>query len=102
MSMMDHYQQYGVATAFVSPLYILTMIAGSLGNGLIIYSYVTDNSIRKTFYFLITNLAIADLFFFFSFFFFFFNCNTKNTTLQNKTNTTYNTTYKTLLILLTI
>ena len=36
------------------------------------------------------------------FFFFFFNCNTKNTTLQNKTNTTYNTTYKTLLILLTI
>ena len=38
----------------------------------------------------------------FFFFFFFFNCNTKNTTLQNKTNTTYNTTYKTLLILLTI
>ena len=61
MSMMDHYQQYGVTTAFVSPLYILTMIAGSLGNGLIIYSYVTDNSIRKTFYFLITNLAIANL-----------------------------------------
>ena len=34
--------------------------------------------------------------------FFFFYCNTKNTTLQNKTITTYNTTYKTLLILLTI
>ena len=61
MSMMDHYQQYGVTTAFVSPLYILTMIAESLSNGLIIYSYVTDNSIRKTFYFLITNLAIANL-----------------------------------------
>ena len=61
MSMTDHYQQYGVTTAFVSPLYILTMIAESLSNGLIIYSYVTDNSIRKTFYFLITNLAIANL-----------------------------------------
>lgn len=58
---MEHYQQYAATTAFVSPLYLLTMIVGSLGNGMVIYSYVTDNSIRQTFYFLITNLAIADL-----------------------------------------
>ncbi|KAJ7337240.1 hypothetical protein OS493_010097 [Desmophyllum pertusum] len=58
---MQHYEQYAATTAFVSPLYILTMVLGALGNGMVIYSYSTDKSIHQTFYFLITNLAIADL-----------------------------------------
>ena len=55
------YEQYPFTTAFVCPLYLLTIILGSLGNGMVIYSYVTDRSIHRTFNFLITNLAIADL-----------------------------------------
>ena len=58
---MEHYEQYAATTAFVCPLYLLTIVLGSLGNGMVIYSYATDKSIHQTFYFLITNLAIADL-----------------------------------------
>ena len=58
---MPLYEQYPFTTAFVCPLYLLTIILGSLGNGMVIYSYVTDRSIHRTFNFLITNLAIADL-----------------------------------------
>lgn len=61
MTDMEHYEQYAATTAFVCPLYLLTMVLGSLGNGMVIYSYATDKSIHQTFYFLITNLAIADL-----------------------------------------
>lgn len=59
--MEEHYEQWTVTTAFVCPLYLLTMVLGSLGNGMVIYSYVTDKAIQGTFHFLITNLAIADL-----------------------------------------
>lgn len=58
---MESYEQYAATTAFVCPLYLLTIVLGSLGNGMVIYSYVADKSIHQTFYFLITNLAIADL-----------------------------------------
>lgn len=59
--MQQHYEQWAATTAFVCPLYILTMVLGSLGNGMVIYAYATDKTIHRTFNFLITNLAIADL-----------------------------------------
>lgn len=58
---MQLYEQYAVTTAFVCPLYLLTIVLGSLGNGVVIYSYVSDKATHRTFNFLITNLAIADL-----------------------------------------
>lgn len=58
---MQHYEQYTVTTVFVSPLYLVTILLGSFGNGMVIYSYVTDRAIQRTFNFLLTNLAIADL-----------------------------------------
>ena len=61
VTMQQHYEQWVATTAFVSPLYILTIVLGSLGNGMVIYSYATDQTIHRTFHFLITNLAIADL-----------------------------------------
>ena len=57
---MQLYEQYPITTAFVSPLYLFTMVLGSLGNGMVIYSYVTDKAIHRTFNFILTNLAIAD------------------------------------------
>ncbi|XP_068680045.1 neuropeptide Y receptor type 2-like [Montipora foliosa] len=59
--MQQHYEQWTATTLFVCPLYLLTIIVGSLGNGMVIYSYATDKTIHRTFNFLITNLAIADL-----------------------------------------
>lgn len=61
ITMQQHYEQWTATTVFVCPLYILTIVLGSLGNGMVIYSYATDKSIHRTFNFLITNLAIADL-----------------------------------------
>ena len=58
---MHYYEQYPVTTAFVSPLYLITIILGTFGNGMVIYSFVTDKAIHRTFNFLLTNLAIADL-----------------------------------------
>ena len=59
--MQQNYNQWTATTVFVCPLYLFTIIIGSLGNGMIIYSYVKDKTIHRTFNFLITNLAIADL-----------------------------------------
>ena len=59
--MQQHYEQWTTTTLFVCPLYILTIVLGSLGNGMVIYSYVTDKTTHRPFNFLITNLAIADL-----------------------------------------
>lgn len=61
VAMQQHYEQWVATTAFVSPLYILTIVLGSLGNAMVIYSYATEQTIHRTFHFLITNLAIADL-----------------------------------------
>lgn len=58
---MHFYEQYAVTTAFVSPLYLITIILGTFGNGMVIYSYVTDKAIHRTFNFVLTNLAIAGL-----------------------------------------
>jgi len=57
---MQLYEQYPVTTAFVIPLYLVTIVLGSLGNGMVIYCYITDKAIYRTFNFLLTNLAIAD------------------------------------------
>ena len=70
---------------------------------LVCFLWVLSFVVPLNYFWTITSCPLSLFFFFFFYLFFlFFNCNTKNTTLQNKTNTTYNTTYKTLLILLTI
>ena len=58
---MQLYEQYSVTTVFVCPLYLATIILGSLGTGIVIHAYVTDKATHKAFTFLLTNLAIADL-----------------------------------------
>lgn len=58
---MQLYEQYAVTTVFVCPLYLATIILGSLGTGIVIHAYVTDKATHKAFNFLLTNLAIADL-----------------------------------------
>ena len=58
---MQLYEQYSVTTVFVCPLYLATIILGSLGTGIVIRAYVTDKATNNAFTFLLTNLAIADL-----------------------------------------
>lgn len=56
------YQQYTETTFFVLPLYIITIIVGTVGNGLVLRSYFTDKSAPSMiFRYLIANLALADL-----------------------------------------
>lgn len=55
------YQQYSETTAFVLPLYIFTIIVGSIGNGIVIRAYQKDKKTRNVYHLLITNLAMADL-----------------------------------------
>lgn len=54
------YEQHTATTAFVCPAYLLVILVGSLGNGLLIYYYITDKTIHRSFNFLVTNLAAAD------------------------------------------
>lgn len=56
------YQQYTETTFFVLPLYIITIIIGTVGNGLVLRSYLVDKAAHSCiFRFLIANLAMADL-----------------------------------------
>ncbi|XP_020915525.1 neuromedin-U receptor 2 [Exaiptasia diaphana] len=56
------YQQYTETTFFVLPLYIITIIVGTVGNGLVFRSYLVDKSAHSCiFRFLIANLSVADL-----------------------------------------
>ena len=56
------YDQFGVTTAFVCPVYVIVIVVGSLGNGFLVHSYVMDKSIQhRVFNFLVTNLATVDL-----------------------------------------
>ncbi|XP_068720073.1 somatostatin receptor type 1-like [Montipora capricornis] len=57
---MQRYEQYTATTVFVTPLYLITIVLGSFGNALVIYSYVKDKGIQRSFYFLLANFAVAD------------------------------------------
>ena len=54
------YNQYLAVTALVSPVYLVVIVVGAIGNVVVIHSYFADLNIRKPFNFLITNLAVAD------------------------------------------
>lgn len=54
------YNQFLAVTALVSPLYLVVIVVGTIGNAVVIHSYFADLTIRKPLNFLITNLAVAD------------------------------------------
>ncbi|XP_032232856.2 neuromedin-U receptor 1 isoform X2 [Nematostella vectensis] len=55
------YQQYYQTTALVIPLYVITIVVGVIGNGIVIRQYFIDKSIHRIFNFIITHLAVADM-----------------------------------------
>lgn len=57
---MQRFEQYTATTAFVTPLYLIAIVLGTFGNALVIYFYITDIGIQRTFNYLLTNLAVAD------------------------------------------
>lgn len=59
-SKMQRFEQYTATTAFVTPLYLIAIALGTFGNALVIYFYITDKSIQRTFNYLLTNVAVAD------------------------------------------
>ena len=54
------FEQHFVTTALVCPAYLVVILVGSVGNGLLIYYYLVDKSIHRTFNLLVTHLAGAD------------------------------------------